>query len=353
MKKIKFLIGIALLFLVVGVAAIATQLDFNLNASFASNTEDFDVYFSDFFVDGEQNDEVLADKRQFTFNYYLYDLGHTYTVEYEITNASRNYDADISITCSSGDDYVGYQNNFDDSTYLSARSSRTGTLTVTQIKANAGEAFESSVVCNINAVAVERNSAKDDYVKTPFTDPYEIGREIRFAGELFNIIDVDEEYVYLLSQKGLDRYGNLSDDAEGVPFSTGSGWEHIPGPNEIDLEEYAPKIYRMLNDFSMNLSMDVGFGIYDVDLITLKQLEKLGCTIESDYSYSDDVTCYDSPYRYLFDGSINFWTKSASSDNLNDVWVIEFGDLCAEPYDFTAHDVYVRPVIKVSKEQLE
>lgn len=349
MNKIKMIIGISLLFLVVGIAAVSTQLDFNINTSLASNSEDFDVYFSDIIIDGEQNHKVLENKRQFTYNYTLVTLGHTYTVFYEITNASRNYDADVTVSCTLGDDYVSYENDFDDSTYLAARSSRTGTLIVTQTRSNSGSDLESSVVCSITATAVERNSAKDDYVKTPFTDPYVIGREIYVSGDWFNIIDADEDYVYLLAQNAFDSSGKLSSNPSTFAFSTRSGWAYSPGPKEIDLETYASTIYDMLDAYSMDLYYSLGVGEVEVDLITLKQLEKLGCTIESDYSYSDDVTCYDSPYRYLFDDSINFWTKSASSDNPNHVWILGFGDLCTESYDFSIHYIYVRPVIKVNK----
>ena len=349
MNKIKMIIGISLLFLVVGIAAVSTQLDFNINASLASNSEDFDVYFSDIIIDGEQNHKVLENKRQFSYNYTLVTLGHTYTVFYEITNASRNYDADVSVSCTLGDDYVSYENDFDDSTYLAARSSRTGTLIVTQTRSNSGSDLESSVVCSITATAVERNSSKNDKVKEPFTDPYEIGREIYVNGDWFNIIDVEDDYVYLLAQNAFDSSGKLSSNPATFTFSTRSGWAYSPGPKEIDLETYASTIYDMLDAYSMDLYYALGVGEVEVDLITLKQLEKLGCTIESDYSYSDDVSCNDSPYKSLIFKVPTYWTKSASSDDSSSVWIIESNDLAAEPYSSDLYFPRVRPVVKVNK----
>ena len=52
MNKTKYFIGIALLFLVVGLAAVTTNLVINGIININQNPDDFLVYFSDVKVDG-------------------------------------------------------------------------------------------------------------------------------------------------------------------------------------------------------------------------------------------------------------------------------------------------------------
>ena len=101
MKKRKFLWLITLV-MCIGFAGISTVLYINGNTKISENIDDFDVYFSKAVLDGEDESGKLISEDNKTITFNTKDLtldGDTSVLDFEVTNASRNYDAVVEIIC--------------------------------------------------------------------------------------------------------------------------------------------------------------------------------------------------------------------------------------------------------------
>ena len=323
MKQAKIQILLTMLFIAVGIAAVTTNLIGNVNTPIASNTDDFLVYFSSVLVDGKEDLSLVKSDRELVFDSELSAVGDKKIVVYDVTNASKNYDARISITCTGSNDYLKVTNSFDEKNDLTARSTKSGTLTVELINAVSTEATY-EVKCTISASAVERESVNDGYVMQPAINPYVIGHEVAIGDELFNVIEVSDTEVQLFAMSALnDEYRQDEEVSNGGWFSGGSGWSYSPGPKEIDIQSFDGHVKIALNNYFDYINTVI--PVNKVDLITLKQIENLGCTIPSDYAYSADISC-DAlrTYAWWSYGVLDleyWWTKSAVSNKSNEIWM--------------------------------
>ena len=100
MKNKKF-IFISILILAIGFAAVSTTLYITGNIAYQTNKEDFNVYFSEAIVDGEdKSNELIIDKTHIRYiTNELKTIGDTSVLEFEVTNESKEYDVDAKITC--------------------------------------------------------------------------------------------------------------------------------------------------------------------------------------------------------------------------------------------------------------
>ena len=96
MKQMKIQILIALLFILVGIAAVTTNLTFNINTPISSNQDDFFVYFSDAKIDGITDLKLVKNEQELSFSAELTALGDKKVISYDVTNASKNYDAELT-----------------------------------------------------------------------------------------------------------------------------------------------------------------------------------------------------------------------------------------------------------------
>ena len=157
MKRKKSILLIVLL-MAVGFAAVSTTLYINGQTKISANQDDFNVYYSDAYVNGVQDKSVITDDTHIIFETELSTLGEKYVLDYEVTNGSKNYDADLVMECTSDNDYLTVTNEFDDETILESSKKRTGKLSLELTKSNAGEDVEVTITCTINANAVARTS---------------------------------------------------------------------------------------------------------------------------------------------------------------------------------------------------
>ena len=79
-------------------------------------------------------------------------------LDYDVTNSSKNYDADLDMTCTGGNEYLTVTNVFDTTDNLLATDTRSGKLTLTLSKSYTGDDLDVNITCTIGANAVERNS---------------------------------------------------------------------------------------------------------------------------------------------------------------------------------------------------
>ena len=164
MRK-KASIVVAILLLAVGFAAISTTLIINGSTKVSENVDDFSVIFTKATLDGQDvYTNVIDDtKKIITFETSdLKTLNQTSILNYEVTNNSSNYDAEVQVNCKVKDNteakYTSIKNELEgNATVVKAKTSLNGTLTVTLNKA-ATEEVREEYVCELTFNAVERDS---------------------------------------------------------------------------------------------------------------------------------------------------------------------------------------------------
>ena len=164
MKK-KASIVIAVLLLAVGFAAVSTTLIINGSVNIGENTDDFSVIFTKATLDGtDVYANVIDDtKKIITFETSdLKTLNQTSVLNYEVTNNSANYDAEVQVNCKTKENttakYTSIKNELDgNATVIKAKETLNGTLTVTLNK-TATEEVREEYVCELTFNAVERDS---------------------------------------------------------------------------------------------------------------------------------------------------------------------------------------------------
>ena len=130
MKELKREILFVLLFMVIGIAAVTTNVVIDMSTPINQNPDDFLVYFSDVKVNGTQDLTLVRDETKLVFDGEFSAVGDKKIISYDVTNASKDYDANITINCTKSNDYLIINNSFDTDNVLGARSTRTGTLSV-------------------------------------------------------------------------------------------------------------------------------------------------------------------------------------------------------------------------------
>ena len=355
MKKKKTLLLVVLL-MAVGFAAVSTTLYINGQTKINANQDDFNVYYSDAKVNGVQDKSVITDDTHITFTTTLETLGEKYVLDYDVTNGSKNYDAELVMECSEGNDYLTVTNEFDDSANLEALKTRSGKLTLELKKSYAGDTdMEVTITCTIDANAIERGSLGEGEANVPASEVIYVGKEITLAGETFNVISQTEDSVTLLASNVLGTDYRQTESTTiseyGVAFSSTDGWEYTPGPKEIDIQTWSTNPKTYVNEYVTYLQSETGVSSISGDLITMTELGTLGCTINADNTFKSGLTCANSSNASWLVNGQNWWTRSAYADYSYYVWFVNTdGRLNVSTYGGTL--VGVRPVITILKADL-
>ena len=164
MKK-KASIVAAILLLAVGFAAVSTTLIINGSTKVSENADDFSVIFTKVTLDGQDVYANVIDdtKKVITFQTNdLKTLNQTSVLNYEVTNNSANYDAEVQVNCKTKDNaeakYTSIKNELENNaTVIKAKETLNGTLTVTLNKP-ATEEVREEYVCELTFNAVERDT---------------------------------------------------------------------------------------------------------------------------------------------------------------------------------------------------
>jgi len=159
MKKIKLIIPLIILFIAIGFAAISYTLNLEGNAGLAGDLDKFNVYYSNTYVNGVEDYSVITSPTELDFTTTLKEPGTTYSITYDVTNGSKHFDAQLTMTCTSGDTYMSVVNSFDTSTNLEALGTRSGTITIKKLHSIASNSnFKRTISCTITATPVERTT---------------------------------------------------------------------------------------------------------------------------------------------------------------------------------------------------
>ncbi len=161
----KSIIAVTILLLAIGFAAISTTLIINGSTKVGENTDDFSVIFTAASLDGTDvyKNVISEDKKTITFETNdLKTLNQTSVLNYEVTNNSENYDAEVQVNCKTKENttakYTSIKNELENNaTVIKAKETLNGTLTVTLNKV-ATEEVREEYVCTLTLNAVERDS---------------------------------------------------------------------------------------------------------------------------------------------------------------------------------------------------
>ena len=154
---------IALILMSIGFALVTATLTINGVINLGFNKDDYDIYFSKAIVDGkDKSREVIDEETRKKITYETSELktiGDKSVLEFEVTNNSRQYDAEVSIECvpknqEKFDEYVAIKSDIPIKT-IQAQSRESGTITVELIKSSV-ESISEEFTCTITATATER-----------------------------------------------------------------------------------------------------------------------------------------------------------------------------------------------------
>ncbi len=383
MKKRNVLILVILL--AVGFAAVSTTLIINGTLNIAANENDFHVYFSNAIENGVENKNLIKDDTHIAFSQNMSLIGEKYILDYDVTNGSRNYDADLKMNCTESNEYLKVTNEFDEETNLSATETRTGKLTVEVLKAYVGTEEEPTkdieITCEIVANAVERDSLGEIPPAEKEESPWEItedndnngelskGDLITLGSESFYVYDIEGDTVKAISQYNL-YVGNTCtsnssssctplEDATGLQDSRAIGYGgsfplvattpflsysrlQLLENNQIPNDYNISTIKEYVDNYTIKLS-SLDKEIKNVRLITKEELEMLGCSKEN-------ITCKEAP-SFIY--STSYWTSTPNTEEESYdryVWAVglsgEFTRYANVDDDFI---LGVRPVIEISK----
>ena len=160
--------------LIAGFAAVTSTLVINGVLSIGENSDDFNIIFTSAKIDGtKRNDVINADKTSITYETkMLTTIDEESVLDYEVTNTSRNYDAEVDIVCNivdENDNAIEGNNIYVDMTYepnkmiLLSGETKKGKITARLIKA-VTEPMDINIKCALTGTAKERDTLGDEYI---------------------------------------------------------------------------------------------------------------------------------------------------------------------------------------------
>ena len=169
MKKRKYVVIVLVLMLVIGFAAVTSTLVINGILNIGENSDDFNIIFTSAKLDGrKRNDFISEDKKHIEFiSNELKSIDDEMDLVYEVTNTSRNFDADVHIECESeSNEYIMFQYT-PSQMIVESSETKSGILKASMLKA-VTEETDISITCTLVAEAKERESLGEEYIE-PFS----------------------------------------------------------------------------------------------------------------------------------------------------------------------------------------
>ena len=181
----KGMLVLTILMMLIGFAAISTTLIINGSVKVGENTDDFSVIFTSTSLDGTDvyKNVISEDKKTITYTTSeLKTLNQTSVLNYEVTNNSANYDAEVQVNCKVKDNveakYTNIKNELENNaTKVLSENSVNGTLTVTLNK-TAIEEVREEYVCELTFNAIERDTLSGYNGVKEWTFDYTDGEQI-------------------------------------------------------------------------------------------------------------------------------------------------------------------------------
>lgn len=307
MRMNRRIIYFLLLFLTVGFAAISTVFVLNGNVNFGINYDDYDIYFSQAILDSEDKSNVIISEDGLQINFEskeMMSIGDTTVLEYEVTNNSTQYDAQVSVVCEnlSNSEYTTFTNTLADQ-LIPAQSKANGVLTVMLDKKYSGSGIlEEEYTCTIKAEAVEKSEvvepslvAREYYANAYLSDSennYLANKNIVVYSEVPHYIVSDDRgffhvsgleggdhEVYVVEGKTTEELSAMSKD-EVIAFASYKGTFNTSKKEmnfqdgviveDVDVDLGNPEVY--------DLTLDINGGVgnnYSIKTVEGKKLGRL------------------------------------------------------------------------------
>ncbi len=165
--------------LAIGFASVSSVLVINGLLAIGENSEDFKIIFTSASIDGTKRNDVISEgKTEISYGTKVLSLIDEQSVlEYEATNTSRNYDADVQIVCNIVDEdsnIIEGENEYVDMTYtpksmsLLAGETKQGSITA-KLKKAVTEPMDINIKCTLTGTAKERDELGDEITTTTTT----------------------------------------------------------------------------------------------------------------------------------------------------------------------------------------
>ena len=363
---------IAILLMAIGFAAISTTLIINGNARVSENPDDFSVIFTKASLDNIDvyNEIISQDKKTITFTSKdLKKINDTSVLNYEITNNSANYDAEVKVNCKVKDNteakYTSIKNELENNaTVVKAKETLNGTLTVT-LEKSATEEVKEEYICTLEFNAVERDElGKHTPVITKTGE--NIGDGVCIDDECFYIYGYENNNVKLLSKYNLyvggsydgTNYTLYEENATGLQNSKMIGAnENYPYEGVIEYSNDNQKgtyyntykgslVEKYVEEYRQKITSDkYPIGENDVRILTKDELTTLGCNFST-------LVC--SGYSWAY--STSFWTMTVSpfTSTGEHLYYVKTGSTNIGIYGYPEKtSVGIRPVIIIPKNYIE
>ena len=295
MKKMNAFLLI--LFLIIGFAAVSTNLFINVIANIGENKEDFDVIFYSAMLDELVVSSSVISEDKKTINYSTNELtipNESSVLVFSVLNNSSFYDAEVSIECN-----IPLSNEYSVSVtpeemVISAGKRRDGTISVNLNKPLI-EAKEINFSCKLISNAIERDSSVDKVYDRTNYDVVLVGDSI------MNGYGNDQKsFDYYLKNDGLaNNVLNLSENGAMLFNSTYVDEKQLILENQIRMQLFGKAVN--IRDGSL-LIMNGGAN----DLVYNLQYDsyKLGVESVDDFlqvSYFNDVMNSDNLVKRIYD----------------------------------------------------
>lgn len=335
MKKNMNKIGIAvcILLLAIGFAAVATNLFINGTISIVPDEDDFDVIFTQSIVDNVDVSGTTISKDGKTITYEtknLSQLGDKSTLDFEVTNKSKYYDANVIMTCVGGakdGEYYTITKTFPQR--VNAQTKETGNITINLKKVSA-EVIKENFKCTLIASAIERTELLDIPASCKATqgDGTNVGDKITCGTESFYVIKNDGTNIRMLAEYNLmvgSVYYNGT-KVEDIANPSGMQNSEMRGATEpfeqskgvIPYSSYEQKgatysTYKgsiaeiHVNNYKMKLE-DIGVKVKEATLITKEELNELGVIDNIGGEVPGREWLYQTTYwTRTINGTYNIW----------------------------------------------
>ena len=322
MKKRKYVVIVLVLMLVIGFAAVTSTLVINGVLNIGENSDDFNIIFTSAKLDGTKRDDVIgSDKISITYETKtLTTIDEESVLDYEVTNTSRNYDAEVDIVCNVVDETgnaIEGNNIYVDMTYepnkmiLLSGETKKGKITARLIK-TVTEPIDINIKCTLTGIPKERDTLGDEYIDSDKTGgtlmPCVYGTA--FWQHKFNITKVVFENTLTSHETSEELIYDVSVAQDGSVMS-------YLVPNEEDTTKYTLYINSDEKVVANEDSSDLFFGFSNLQEIEhLEYLDTSNVTV-SFYMFKD---MSETAVVKVRDGITQDWILALSSDSRPETW---------------------------------
>ncbi len=367
-------IAVLIIILAIGFASVSATLVLNGTIGISNKASDFNVIFTNALLDDVKRKDLIDNNTKQTITFEsekLTALNQETTLEYEIANTSRLYDAEVSIHCTADNNVNIILEYTPTSMKVESGKSVSGMVTARLIKASI-EDKNISVRCELIANAVERESLGSEYVEptayeltsdTNNNGIADIGDEIKVGTERFHVISKTEAEINALAKYNLNVGNNANpnvtkgiqhETVKGyissgsiygtVSFSDSAGWPYANYAT-INIKNYDGPVKTVLygeNGYEKYIQQSIPDA--SVRLITKAELENLGCSVSNE-------TCKSFSPTWVY--STSYWVGTADANIANDPWSVSTtGGFSRTGSYNVSNSCGVRPVLTIPVKQL-